>query len=141
MTEQNTGRRYYEKTQLVQAGGGFEKEWFRIRSQPTAQDIRELNKFEGTNVDQGYYAAFLLLKAWSFTKLSPKNADYDPLADGVEMTDEEIDLHYNREPMEKTLENLMSLPVECSMPLLEAVGAATNFLKQKSESLSDSTSQ
>lgn len=140
MTEQNKGRRFYEKTQLVQAAGGFEREWFRIRSQPTAADIRELQKFEGTSMDQGYYAAFLLLKSWSFTQLSPKNADFDPLAAGQDLSDEEIELHYNREPLAVTLENLMSLPVEVTMPLLEAVGDATNFLKQKSENLSDSTS-
>lgn len=134
------GRRYTPLRKRIAAGGGYD-EWFIIRARATMGDLARVQAMEGSDVERGMALAIAMLERWSITELRPRNPSRDPLADGEELTDEQIDAAYERAPVPVSAEAFAALPVEMVMPVIEAAGAAANFRPAPSPKTSDSPLQ
>jgi len=119
-------KRYTNLRKKIAAGGGYE-DWFIIRAQPTLGDVAKLQAFEGSDVERGLLLASTLLERWSITELVPRDPLRDPLADGEEISDADIDALYERRPVPISEKAFSELPAEMVIPVIQAAGAAANF--------------
>lgn len=120
-------RRYNPMHKRVQAGGDYD-EWFEIRTMPTLADFLEASR-ASTEFEQGVALASRLIARWSITTLKPLESAHDPLADGEDLSDEEIERVYRRVPVPITKDAIMTLPLDMVMPLLEEIQKLGNFQK------------
>lgn len=120
-------RRYNPMHKRVEAGGDYD-EWFEILTMPTLADFLAASR-AGSDFEQGVALASRLIKRWSITTLEPLDPANDPLADGVELSDEEIERVYKRKPVPITQDAILTLPLDMIMPLLEEIQKLGNFQK------------
>lgn len=111
----------------IVAGGDYD-EWFEIKTKPTLADFLEASR-AGTEFEQGIALASRLIARWSIATLEPLDPAHDPLANGEDLSDEEIDRVYKRVPVPITQDAILTLPLDMVMPLLEEIQKIGNFQK------------
>lgn len=134
-----SGRRYAPLRKRIAAGGGYD-EWFLIRAQITMGAAARVQAMEGSDIERGMALAIAMLERWSITELRPRNPAHDPLADGEELTDEQIDAAYERVPVPVSADAFRALPADMVTPVIQAAGAAANFRPAPSPKTNDSPS-
>lgn len=121
-------RRYRAMHKRLEAGGDYD-EWFEIRIRPTLADFLEASRSGSTEFEQGVVLASRMIKRWSITTLEPLDPANDPLTNGDDLSDEEIERIYRRVPMPVTKDAILTLPLDMVMPLLEEMQQLANFQK------------